>query len=1019
LDLNAIFNKNYHPITDHVQRPYPVETVDFSFSGSYSIYNWELFFHIPFLIACRLSNNQKFEDAQKWFHYIFNPTDSSNQTGIKRFWKFLPFHTEKQPDTVQELMEKINSKDSELLRQVEEWMTNPFNPHLIARLRFGAYQKAVVMKYIDTLIAAGDQLFSRNTRESIGEATQLYIMADHILGKRPENISARGSVKRVYTYHSIEQNLDVLSNAIVEQENYFPYTSGNLDPDGDYSEAESISPMFYFCIPKNDKLLKYWDTVQDRLFKIRHCMNIQGIERQLALFEPPIDPGLLVRAFAMGVDIGSILNDMNAPVPNYRFSYMVQKATELCSDLKTLASLLLRAIEMKDAEGLALIRSTHEKEILESIKDIKKSQIEETNHVRIGLNITYASANERASHYEKLLAEQENSAITLLESEYLRFLKESQDWHYKAQSNEESAAEHHNEPSFNINVGLAPAGPAAYGATFSLNTVIPSGFIKGYSDEANAKSKERNASLSNYNATRDSILASYQRRKEDWELQKILATREMNNIDIQKLAADVRKDIAEKELKSHEKQIDNARQTQEWLMEKFNSKDLYDWQVSQISAIYFQSYQMAYDIAKKSEKAFQFETGISDSNFIQFGHWDSIKKGLLAAERLHYDLKRMEVAYLEKNKREYEITKTISLAITDPKALITLKENGVCEFDLTEPLFNQDYPAHYMRKLKMITVTIPCITGPYTNVNCTLILMKNSIRIKNVIKDDLDYTVKDNDNFSIDFGAIESIATSTAQNDAGLFEVNFHDERYLPFEGKGAISRWRLDMPREHNNFDFNTISDVIVNISYTARNGGQLLKAAAEEELKESLKALEKDKGLIRLFSARHEFSSQWHKFLYPSDNNSQIQTLVLDISRGRLPFQYDPKKNIGIKKIDIFLKLREEYLSKLPNPALDINGNPLSVNLISADGQNVQKELKMISNQWAGLPYFSHPFPNGSDTGIWNLEIDRKKIPDWLQQKDENGNPEVTILNNEELFRLNIDAIADIGVVCRMSVE
>ena len=52
--------------------------------------------------------------------------------------------------------------------------------------------------------------------------------------------------------------------------------------------------MLYFCVPPNDKLLGYWDTVADRLFKIRHCMNIEGVVRQLPLFEPPIDPALLV-----------------------------------------------------------------------------------------------------------------------------------------------------------------------------------------------------------------------------------------------------------------------------------------------------------------------------------------------------------------------------------------------------------------------------------------------------------------------------------------------------------------------------------------------------------------------------------------------------------------------------------------------------------------------------------------------------------------------------------------------------
>jgi len=88
--------------------------------------------------------------------------------------------------------------------------------------------------------------------------------------------------------------------------------------------------------------------------------------------------------------------------------------------------------------------------------------------------------------------------------------------------------------------------------------------------------------------------------------------------------------------------------------------------VSQISTIYFQSYQMAYDLAKWAEKAYQYELGISDTSFIQFGYWDSLKKGILSGEKLHYDLRRMEMSYLDQNKREFEITKHISLTMLSP-----------------------------------------------------------------------------------------------------------------------------------------------------------------------------------------------------------------------------------------------------------------------------------------------------------------------------------------------------------------
>ena len=50
-----------------------------------------------------------------------------------------------------------------------------------------SYQYAVVQKYVDNLIAWGDQLFRRDTIESINEATQLYVLAAKILGKRPES----------------------------------------------------------------------------------------------------------------------------------------------------------------------------------------------------------------------------------------------------------------------------------------------------------------------------------------------------------------------------------------------------------------------------------------------------------------------------------------------------------------------------------------------------------------------------------------------------------------------------------------------------------------------------------------------------------------------------------------------------------------------------------------------------------------------------------------------------------------
>ena len=60
-------------------------------TAAYSVYNWELFYHVPLTVAIHLSRNGRYEEAQRWFHYIFDPTDNSSGPTPERFWKVKPF----------------------------------------------------------------------------------------------------------------------------------------------------------------------------------------------------------------------------------------------------------------------------------------------------------------------------------------------------------------------------------------------------------------------------------------------------------------------------------------------------------------------------------------------------------------------------------------------------------------------------------------------------------------------------------------------------------------------------------------------------------------------------------------------------------------------------------------------------------------------------------------------------------------------------------------------------------------
>ena len=87
-------NATYQPGTD-VDPPFPKHEIDVSDDGPYSIYNWELFFHAPLLIATHLSKNQRFEEARRWFHFLFDPTSTDPDPAPQRFWKFLRFRQQK------------------------------------------------------------------------------------------------------------------------------------------------------------------------------------------------------------------------------------------------------------------------------------------------------------------------------------------------------------------------------------------------------------------------------------------------------------------------------------------------------------------------------------------------------------------------------------------------------------------------------------------------------------------------------------------------------------------------------------------------------------------------------------------------------------------------------------------------------------------------------------------------------------------------------------------------------------
>jgi hypothetical protein len=976
------------------------QTVDVSIGGPYANYNWELLYHIPVMIAVHLSSNQRFAEAQQWFHLVFDPTSTNTSVPPpERFWKSFVFRTATGIGDINSLIALLSTPDAQLdpaqiqakadvITGYNGILASPFDPHLVARTRPRAYQWYVVMKYLDNLIAWGDSLFLADTIETLNEATLCYVLAANILGPRPQ-VMPSPTAASPRNFRQLKQaGLDRMSDALVSLEAQFPFNLvAGPAADGASDEASralfGIGRSLYFCVPQNQNLLAYWDTVADRLFKIRNSENIQGVVQQLPLFDPPLDPGMLVQATAAGIDVGSIVSGLNSKASPVRSLLLIGKALEIAAEVRSLGSELLAALEKGDAEQLALLRQGHEIQLQQMTQNVRYLQWQHAQESTNGLLKTRAITLERYAYYLRLLGlapdastvppdftpdrrelTEANFADTYsaLVGEYdlaiatLAYnpLQLAQGTSPSAQSGATGTGplylNKNEDEELNTLLPQAMAGRIAatgLNAVAAAITPIPSaelhlafwgvgGHSKVYEGTTAAgiiKILAETAQIyADWNSEQAGIAArtaGYQRRADEWTLQANLAARELAQIGRQIIASLIAEQVAEHEYQTVKTQVQQAQDVQAFLQSKFTSAVFYSWMQSDLSALYYQYYRFACDTARQAEQTMKQELmrpELDATQFIQFNYWDSGHQGLLSGEALQLDIKRMELAYHNSNKRELELIRHVSLRQLDPVALLALRITGSCTVTVPEWLYDRDGPGHYMRRIKNVSLSVPSVVGPYTSLNCTLTLQSSTVRTSPLLANGVYArdTTRADDRFTDYFGSTDAIVTSGGSNDSGMFETNLRDERFLPFEGAGAISTWNLSLPAQLRSFDYTTISDVILHIRYTARQAGDPLAAQATKELTAMLDTAGQSSQAL-LFCLRYDFPTQWSAFV----NGNAAFTVTLD--RQFFPYYVQNARKLTVDSLTLYAGNSRELVPV--TPPVDLAA--LSAGLTGATGQ------------------------------------------------------------------------------------
>ena len=645
-------------------------------------------------------------------------------------------------------------------------------------------------------------------------------------------------------------------------------------------EPASPAPVATFVpayAPLNPRLLELYGVVADRRAMIHHCIDARRLRdgrlgRDMSYFgDSPLREGWRTVPESCGDD-----EDWCCRPSPYRFVAQIQKAIEIVGRVRELENSYLTIREKGDAEYLASLRAGQERELL-----------------ALGLSIRQDAWREADWEVQALQQAKESSQTSLI---YYNNLYQTGLINDEIQNLTLNTIAMQTRTSSNIAAAIGEAMtliPDFYVGAMSTFTQIPIGQKLGAFFGTIAKIMQTVADIQSSTAAIDATEATWERRSAEWFQQTLKLPIDIKEAEFRILGQHRKRDQAMQELNNQQRQMENAAEVQDFLRDKFTAADLYLWLQKETHSLHCRLYDLARCAAHQAQRAFNFERGHTTRRFIPEECCDGLHEGLMAGERLEVALRHMEKAYLDENVREYELTKHFSLRLHFPMEFLRLKTTGRCEVELPEWMYDLDYPGQYMRRIRSVSLTIPCVTGPYTGVHCRATLLSSVTRIDPRLELPATHcccecnsgngyeTCPHDPRIVRMYGAKEAICTSSGQNDSGLFEFSRSDPRYLPFELHGANCRLLFELPFENNAFPMESLTDLLVTVGFTSWEGGELLRRAANEAAQRHLPG----SGWC-VFDVRHEFPDAWQLLQNSCRDRDAKPRLNLRLERKMFPF-------------------------------------------------------------------------------------------------------------------------------------
>lgn len=763
------------------------------------MYLRELFFHVPHLIASRLQEEERFEEARRWLELIFSPQSrqAPTETSGVDYWNCAWLT---QDDT------EADAPDHELI-----------DPHAIALRNPSHYRKAIFVQYVGLLIGEADLQYRRQTRDSLANAWLLYRMAADLMGEAPDARSIDTWVPL-----TVSELLATSDGGELLEHHGHAVKPENLPKQLSIFFWAGVAAHPAFRLPANRELLDIWELLAQRFHNLRHFLSIEGYPMELPLYAPAANPfDLLMARMGGNANLAHLLG-YRTVVPPYRFRTLVAKAQEAVSALIQYGEQLRSFLELEERTELEAMQYQQAAEIAGYTIGIQEQLLEQQRKNEDVLQAQRAATALRQEHYQRLYDENLSGAeiAAMAVGTVGRYLSTGTSAIF-AGGNLASAVP-------NI-FGLANGGQEYKGPLFATGLMLEA--VAGNMITAADVLRETEG---------------YRRRRQEWQLQAKLAGKELDVIDKQLEAQQHSTLAAQASLAHSRKALAQSQQLYAYYQNKSTSVSLYRWLRSQATTWHATLFDVAVSLCNSAQACWQYETGNYDRQIIRTPIWQADRYGLNAGGELRLDLHRLETEFLLRHERHQELRKIVSLQALVGEGLVSdaggdaletwddvlgaLKNSGELKFGLSEMLYDQDYPGHYLRRLHSVALTLPALLGPYQNIRATLTQTQSRLVTTPDREAVLFLTPKlheeegpgDGRYVMVSLRPRQQVCLSSASQDIGLVTATETDDRYLPFEGTGAVSDWHLKFPRHDAQAELiDSLSDIILEVRYFALNGG------------------------------------------------------------------------------------------------------------------------------------------------------------------------------------------------------